>query len=429
MAGKGVVDMRHIARRLLIGSAAALAVALAAIAALAQQQPVPVPVDGNVAQWQAFDANTVLVLSSEDNNLWLEYAPFGTMSPGLCFVPNTNVPQFGCRILIDANVESFEYLDAVFVQSSLDGKLWLEIGPYGGIDLQNWPTCPPGSPNPTSCRIQIDGNVAFFDVAFDSLDKGIQVYVISSQDHNLWLEYGPFGGFDPQNWPTCPLGYPNPASCRILVDGNAYGVSALTINPNIVYVLGGDGKLWLEYGPFGGIDLQNWPTCPPGSPNPTSCRIQIDGNVGYKVRHPPLRGADYAFVQSSLDNNLWLEYAPFGAMPSVPCFDPNTNVQQFGCRIQIDANVQSFWPLNLNTVFVVGTDGNLWLEFGPFGTVPIPLPYCVYPNSQQCRYWIASGAWELSVVDQHSIFVNGYGNGSTWGGGMLSFYNLVGIVP
>jgi hypothetical protein len=54
------------------------------------------------------DANTVLVLSSEDNKLWLEYAPFGTMSPGLCFVPNTNVQQFGCRILIDANVESFE---------------------------------------------------------------------------------------------------------------------------------------------------------------------------------------------------------------------------------------------------------------------------------------------------------------------------------
>jgi hypothetical protein len=41
---------------------------------------------------------------------------------------------------------------------------------------------------------------------------------------------------------------------------------------------------------------------------------------------------------------------------------------------------------------------------------------------------IASGAWELSVVDQHSIFVNG-NNGSTWGAGMLSFYNLVGIVP
>jgi hypothetical protein len=159
------------------------------------------------------------------------------------------------------------------------------------------------------------------------------------------------------------------------------------------------------------------------SPPHVSCRIQVDGNVGYNFRHP-LRGADYVFVQSSLDNNLWLEYAPFGTMPPVPCFVPNTNVQQFGCRIQIDANVQSFWPLNLNTVFVVGLDNNLWLEFGPFGTVP--LPECVYPNSQECRYWIASGAWALSALDQYSIFVNG--DGPTFGG-MLSFYNLVGKVP
>ena len=95
--------MRHITRQLLIGSAAALAVALAATAALAQR-----PVDANVAQWEAFDANTVLVLSAEDNNLWLEYAPFGTMPPVPCVVQNTNVQQFGCRILIDANVEFLE---------------------------------------------------------------------------------------------------------------------------------------------------------------------------------------------------------------------------------------------------------------------------------------------------------------------------------
>jgi hypothetical protein len=107
---------------------------------------------------------------------------------------------------------------------------------------------------------------------------------------------------------------------------------------------------------------------------------------------------------------------------NVPLFDNSTNVQQFGCRILIDANVRSSWPLNLNTVFVVGSDYNLWLEYAPFGTVP--LPECVYPNTQQCRYWIASGAGELSVLDQHSIFVNGAALGS-----MLSFYNLVGIVP
>jgi hypothetical protein len=128
---------RHITRQLLIGSAAALAVALAATAALAEQ---PVQVDGNVAQWLAFDANTVMVLSSEDNNLWLEYAPFGNVPPSLCFVPNTDVQQFGCRIQIDANVASFEFLDVMFVQSSLDNNLWLEYGPFGGFDPQNWPT-------------------------------------------------------------------------------------------------------------------------------------------------------------------------------------------------------------------------------------------------------------------------------------------------
>jgi hypothetical protein len=179
-----------------------------------------------------------------------------------------------------------------------------------------------------------------------------------------------------------------------------------------------DNNLWLEYGPFGGIDLQNWPTCT--APNLQSCRIQVDGNVGYQTFDVV---EDNVFVQSSLDNNLWLEYGPFGGIdlqnwPTCASYTPAS------CRIQVDGNVQSFWPVNLNTVFVVGTDKNLWLEFGPFGTVP--LPECVYPNSQHCRYWIASGAWALSALDQYSIFVNG--DGPTFGG-MLSFYNLVGIVP
>ena len=173
---------------------------------------------------------------------------------------------------------------SVFVNSSLDNKLWLEFGPFGGIALQNWPICP-SSLNAQSCRVQVDGNVQSFDARPEKLfGGGFQVYVISSQDSNLWLEYGPFGGFDPQNWPTCT----------------------------------------------------------PGSPNPASCRVLVDGNVGYNLRRPPLWFLDHAFVQSSLDNNLWLEYAPFGTMPPVPCFAPNTNVQQFGCRILIDANVESF---------------------------------------------------------------------------------------
>ncbi len=56
------------------------------------------------------------------------------------------------------------------------------------------------------------------------------------------------------------------------------------------------------------------------------------------------------------DGNLWLEQAPFGKVPPA--------------RVQIDGNTFTFQALDLNTVLVLGTDGNLWLEQAPFGKVP-----------------------------------------------------------
>jgi hypothetical protein len=41
----------------------------------------------------------------------------------------------------------------------------------------------------------------------------------------------------------------------------------------------------------------------------------------------------------------------------------------------VDGNVDpnaSFQAFSSNEVFVCGSDGNLWLEVGPFGTVPLP---------------------------------------------------------
>src|SRR5271167_689403 len=54
------------------------------------------------------------------------------------------------------------------------------------------------------------------------------------------------------------------------------------------------------------------------------------------------------------DGNLWLEHGPFGQqVPPV--------------RQQIDGNVQAFQALSDTEVVVLGQDGNLWLEHGPFG--------------------------------------------------------------
>jgi hypothetical protein len=55
------------------------------------------------------------------------------------------------------------------------------------------------------------------------------------------------------------------------------------------------------------------------------------------------------------DGNLWLESSPFGV--SIP---PTT-------RKQVDGSVRAFQALDTRTVLVLGTDGNLWLESSPFG--------------------------------------------------------------
>ena len=54
--------------------------------------------------------------------------------------------------------------------------------------------------------------------------------------------------------------------------------------------------------------------------------------------------------------NLWLEHGPFGTVPPT--------------REQVDGNAVAFGAINANTIYVLGSDGNLWLEHGPFGTVP-----------------------------------------------------------
>ena len=64
------------------------------------------------------------------------------------------------------------------------------------------------------------------------------------------------------------------------------------------------------------------------------------------------------------DGNLWLETSVHGKFGQVP--PP---------REQVDGDVILFEPLDPNTAYVLGLDGNLWLEHsvhGKFGQVPPP---------------------------------------------------------
>lgn len=156
---------------------------------------------------------------------------------------------------------------------------------------------------------------------FQALPGYQQVFVLGG-DGKLWLEEAPFGVKIPPK--------------REQVDGNVWKFQAL--DTNTVYVLGRDKSLWLEQAPFG-------TKIPPK-------RDQVDGSV------LSFQALDNKRVYVlGTDGNLWLEESPFGK--EIP---PK--------RTQIDANAKDFQALKTGDVVVLGTDGMLWLEQSPFGQVP-----------------------------------------------------------
>ena len=88
-----------------------------------------------------------------------------------------------------------------------------------------------------------------------------------------------------------------------------------------------------------------------------------------------------------INGNLWLEQPPFGKLPPA--------------RQQVDGNVFTFQALDLQTVLVLGTDGNLWLEQGPFGKVPPP------------RQQVDGNVQTFQALDTQNVFVLG-NDGNLW---------------
>ena len=164
-----------------------------------------------------------------------------------------------------------------------------------------------------------NGNVigAFVPRTFDAVD--FSDMVVLGQDGKLWYEHGPFGSVPPN---------------RQEIDASVNTFQIL--DSSDVLVLGRNGALWYEHAPFG--------TVPPA-------RQQVDGNVR---AFQALSSTDVVVLGN--DGTLWYEHAPFGTVPPV--------------RQEIDASVLSFQAVGPSQILVLGTDGKLWMEEGPFGTVP-----------------------------------------------------------
>ena len=130
------------------------------------------------------------------------------------------------------------------------------------------------------------------------------------------------------------------------------------LSPAQAYVLGANGSLWLEGGPWGQV--------PP-------TRQQVDGNVAAFQALSPTE----AYVLGT--DGKPVARGDRGQVPPT--------------RQQVDGNVFNFYALSGNEAYVEGTDSKLWYETGPWGHVP--------PTRQQV---------DANVWPDDSITVNSFPN-------------------
>src|SRR5271165_5324358 len=208
-----------------------------------------------------------------------------------------------------------------------------------------------------------------------------EAYVLGA-DGNLWLEGGPWGQVPPP---------------RNQVDGNVAAFQALS--PTEAYVLGTNGNLWHETGPWGHVP-------PP--------RQQVAGNV---AAFQALSSTE-AYVLGT-NGNLWLLSG---------AGEPT------GEQVQVDGNVAAFQALSPTEAYVLGTDGNLWHETGPWGHVPPPRQQVdgnvvsfyalsgteAYVEGNDSKLWHETGPWghvppprqqvDANVWPDNSITINSHPN-------------------
>ena len=281
--------------------------------------------------FQPVSTSDIYVLGT-DRHLWLDTTPWNSYPP--------------VRSSVDQCVRSFQALGtSQALVLGLDGNLWLEDAP--------WNTAPPH-------RSAVDGNVAAFDALNDNT-----IFVLGTNGI-LWEETAPFG-----------------PSHRAQVDANVASFQPTSLDQ--VVVLGTNGNLWLETNPYG-----------------PSHRVPVDGNVdAFQATNIQYAGAPPSDIYVlGTDGNLWQEFGAFGPAhrnqvdSSVRRFQvldsehdngyPNEvyvvhtygelyaepNNYDNSSPLEIDANVATAVPVDLYDMATLGSNGVLWLEYTPFGTVP-----------------------------------------------------------
>jgi len=214
-------------------------------------------------------------------------------------------------------------------------------------------------------RVQIFYEVETTRITFAPVvPENMNIYVLGS-DGNLWFETGPFG---PNHVPPK----------RLPIDNNVMAFQAL--GPNQAVVLGADGNLWLENWPYGDVAQT------------VKTRLQIDGNVA--AFQTVLSSYQNCIFVLGNDGSLWHENWP-----------PSGDVTQtIASRQVVDENVKAFWPLDVYDLVVLGSDGNLWWESIPWGSIE---------QTMANRRIIDANVIGAQPIDGYNIYVLG-ADGNLW---------------
>jgi hypothetical protein len=219
-----------------------------------------------------------------------------------------------------------------------------------GSDRKLWLETGPWNTNPPH-RTYVDQCVRAFE------ELGTTQALVLGLDGNLWLENAPFGSMPPAH--------------RSPVDGNVEAFQS--VGGNMTFVLGTDGKLWLETAPYG-----------------PSHRIQIDSGV----ESFQAIGPSEALVLFTNGNLVLLNAPAWGSQP-----------------VAVDGNVDSFQATNIQSdtspppdIYVLGSDGNLWDEFGAYGPA-----HRTWVDSSVRRFQVLDSEQDMNYPTQ--VFVV-YDNGS-----------------
>jgi hypothetical protein len=273
----------------------------------------------------------------KDGNLWVKWYSGSQWDwDNLDHPPNTNIHSaMGTLTVMDTTTSAQR--PHVFVLGK-DGNLWVKW--YSGSQ-RNWANLG----HPTSANIHSSmGALTATDTTAST--QRPHVFVLGT-DGNLWVD-----SFSGSQWDWTNLDHPPNMNIHSAMGALTVMDTTTSAQRPHVFVLGKDGNLWVKW--YSGSQ-RNWANLG----HPTSANIHSSMGALTVMDTTTSAQRPHVFVLGN-DGNLWVSWYSGSQWNWTNLDHPtNTNIHSaMGAVTVMDTTTSAQRP----HVFVLGTDGNLWLD-------------------------------------------------------------------